>query len=249
MKLLKNLLALVSIITATVVFTGCKTYTKVVGEDIGNINSVDRYIEKGSTTLEDFLTKIQNPNIAKRNYHDCIVTRKILSATLNDLGKKIVIIQYGVDSTFKDRQYRTLKDIVLFLSDNEVKNDSVIEDVYYFGYAYLLHRKPKNYYVLSAQELTQWANLGHFYLRSNQKTGYFKKFFNVTEDNILKDRISTLYGHISSFNEENELNTLGQAGIDNFNIFPCIRSVSIEALDAPAIQRFILGFGGSSFSF
>lgn len=244
MKLLKNLLALVPIIAVTAVFTGCKTYTKVVGEDIGNINSIDRYINKGSSTLEVVLTKIQNPNVATRKYHDSIVTRKILSATLKESDKRIVIVQYGVDSSYTNRQYRTFKDAVLFLKDNEVKNDSVIEDVQYFGYAYLLHRHPKNYYVMSDQELTQWSNMGYFYLKGDKKTGYFKKLAKVNEENILIDRISTLYGHIDSFNEENELNTLGQAGIDKLNIYPCIRSASIETVDCPAILRL-----GTSLSF
>lgn len=93
--------------------------------------------------------------------------------------KKNVIVQYGVDSTYTNRQYRTFKDAVLFLKNNEVKNDSVNEDIQYSGYAYLLHRFPKNYYVMSDQELTQWSDMGYFYLKGDKKTGYLKKIAKV----------------------------------------------------------------------
>lgn len=222
MKLLKNLLALVSIITVTAVFTGCSS-SAIIGEDIGDLNEVDKYIEKDSSTLTDVLSKLNNPNLEKRDYK-FQVSRNVLSATLKNTKEKLVIIQFSVDSDYTEKQYRTIKDIVLLLDDNKINNNSIVKDVKYFGAAYLISDKDVNYYVMSNEELKIWTNMSYPYLSGNLKTGNFKLLYNVNEENIIKDCLLQEFGEISDLHDEQELNMLGQNGFKE-DVFPKIRVV------------------------
>lgn len=223
MKLLKNLLALVSIITATVVFTGCSSghFRTIWAEDIGDITAVNNYVKKNSSTLSEVLSQMSDPNIAKRDYSNFIVSRKVFSSTIENTNNKVVIVQYSADSNYMKDQFRTIKDVVFLLDGDKLDINSIIKDVKYFGAAYLISGEDK-YYVMSDKELTIYTNMSSAYVNGRYKTGHFKTFPNVTENDIIKDQISDLYGQIGEIKEEDELNSLGRESLDNEDIYPYI---------------------------
>lgn len=189
MKLLKDLsrmhflsLSFLSMLflAITFLFTGCASVLGVAGENIGNITKINTYFENGEPKLNDVLSKLNKPDFEIRDYN-FKVTRQIYSATLSDSDKKLVIVQYNVDSTETDHPYRTLKDAVFLLDSDTIGKNSIVKEVKYFGAAYLNTMDQFRYYVMSDNELKIWTNLGYRYLTCNNKTGYFKPIPEVTE--------------------------------------------------------------------
>ena len=164
----------------TFLFTGCASVLGVAGENIGDITKINTYFENGEPKLNDVLSKLNKPDFEIRDYN-FKVTRQIYSATLSDSDKKLVIVQYNVDSTETDHPYRTLKDAVFLLDSDTIGKNSIVKEVKYFGAAYLNTMDQFRYYVMSDNELKIWTNLGYRYLTGNNKTGYFKPIPEVTE--------------------------------------------------------------------
>ena len=189
MKLLKDLsrmhflsLSFLSMLflAITFLFTGCASVLGVAGENIGDITKINTYFENGEPKLNDVLSKLNKPDFEIRDYN-FKVTRQIYSATLSDSDKKLVIVQYSVDSTETDHPYRTLKDAVFLLDSDTIGKNSIVKEVKYFGAAYLNTMDQFRYYVMSDNELKIWTNLGYRYLTGNNTTGYFKPIPEVTE--------------------------------------------------------------------
>ena len=184
-----------SFLAITFLFTGCASVLGVACENIGDITKINSYFENGEPKLNDVLSKLNKPDFEIRDYN-FKVTRQIYSATLSDSGKKLVIVQYSVDSTETEYPYRTLKDAVFLLDGDTIDKNSIIKEVKYFGAAYLNTMDQFRYYVMSDTELKIWTNLGYRYLSGNNKTGYFKPIPKVNEFSVIKDQVESLYGEI-----------------------------------------------------
>ena len=88
----------------TFLFTSCASVLGVACENIGDITKINTYFENGEPKLGEFLSKLNKPDFEIRDY-SFKVTRLIYSATLSDSCKKLVIVQYSVDSTETDNPY------------------------------------------------------------------------------------------------------------------------------------------------
>ena len=99
------------ILAITFLFTGCASVLGVACENIGDITKINTYVENSEPKLNDVLSKLNKPDFEIRDYN-FKVTMQIYSATLSDSDKKLVIVQYSVDSTETDYPYRTLKEAV-----------------------------------------------------------------------------------------------------------------------------------------
>lgn len=238
MKLLKDLsrmhvlpLSFLSILflAFTFLFTGCASVLGVACENIGDITKINTYFENGEPKLNDVLSKINKPDFEIRDYN-FKVTRQIYSATLSDSDKKLVIVQYSVDSTETDYSYRTLKDAVFLLDGDTIDKNSIIKEVKYFGAAYLNTMDQFRYYVMSDTELKIWTNLGYRYLSDNNKTGSFKPIPEVTEFSVIKDQVESLYGEIGFLEPEDGLNMLGTNGYDHSDAYPEVQVVKGSAV-------------------
>ena len=237
MKLQKDLsrmhvlpLSVLSMLLAiTFLFTGCASVLGVACENIGDITKINTYFENGESKLYDVLSKINKPDFEIRDYN-FKVTRKIYSATLSDSDKKLVIVQYSVDSTETGYPYRTLKDAVFLLDGDTIDKNSIIKEVKYFGVAYLNTMDQFRYYVMSDTELKIWTNLGYRYLSGNNKTGYFKPIPKVTEFSVIKDQVESLYGSIGFLEPEDEFNMLGTNGYEHSDACPEIQVVTGSAV-------------------
>lgn len=183
------------ILAITFLFTGCASVLGVACENIGDITKINTYVENSELKLNDVLSKLNKPDFEIRDYN-FKVTMQIYSATLSDSDKKLVIVQYSVDSTETDYPYRTLKEAVFLLDGDTIDKNSIIKEVKYFGAAYLNTMDQFRYYVMSDTELKIWTNLGYRYLTGNNKTGYFKPIPEVTEFSVIKDQVESLYGEI-----------------------------------------------------
>lgn len=213
----------------TLLFNGCASVLGVAGENIGDITKINTYFENGEAKLNDVLSKLNKPDFEIRDYN-FKVTRQIYSATLSDSDKKLVIVQYSVDSTETDHPYRTLKDAVLLLDGDTIDKNSIIKEVKYFGAAYLNTMDQFRYYVMSDTELKIWTNLGYRYLSGNNKTGYFKPIPEVNEFSVIKDQVESLYGPIGFLEPEDGLNMLGSNGYKNSDAYPEIQVVTGSAV-------------------
>lgn len=213
----------------TLLFNGCASVLGVAGENIGDITKINTYFENGEAKLNDVLSKLNKPDFEIRDYN-FKVTRQIYSATLSDSDKKLVIVQYSVDSTETDHPYRTLKDAVLLLDGDTIDKNSIIKEVKYFGAAYLNTMDQFRYYVMSDTELKIWTNLGYRYLSGNNKTGYFKPIPEVNEFSVIKDQVESLYGPIGFLEPEDGLNMLGSNGYKNSYAYPEIQVVTGSAV-------------------
>lgn len=213
----------------TLLFNGCASVLGVAGENIGDITKINTYFENGEAKLNDVLSKLNKPDFEIRDYN-FKVTRQIYSATLSDSDKKLVIVQYSVDSTETDHPYRTLKDAVLLLDGDTIDKNSIIKEVKYFGAAYLNTMDQFRYYVMSDTELKIWTNLGYRYLSGNNKTGYFKPIPEVNEFSVIKDQVESLYGPIGFLEPEDGLNMLGSNGYKNSEAYPEIQVVTGSAV-------------------
>lgn len=213
----------------TFLFTGCASVLGVACENIGDITKINTYVENSEPKLNDVLSKLNKPDFEIRDYN-FKVTRQIYSATLSDSDKKLVIVQYSVDSTETDHPYRTLKDAVFLLDSDTIDKNSIVKEVKYFGAAYLNTMDQFRYYVMSDNELKIWTNLGCRYLSGNNKTGYFKPIPEVTEFSVIKDQIESLYGSIGFLEPEDGLNMLGTNGYDHSNAYPEIQVVTGSAV-------------------
>ena len=238
MKLLKDLsrmhvlpLSFLSMLflAITFLFSGCASVLGVAGENIGDITKINTYFENGEPKLNDVLSQLNKPDFEIRDYN-YKVTRQIYSATLSDSGKKLVIVQYSVDSTETDYPYRTLKDAVFLLESDSIDKNSIVKEVKYFGAAYLNTMDQFRYYVMSDNELKIWTNLGCRYLTGNNKTGYFKPIPEVTEFAVIKDQVESLYGPIGFLEPEDGLNMLGTNGYKNSDAYPEIQVVTGSAV-------------------
>lgn len=212
----------------TFLFTGCASVLGVACENIGDITKINTYVENSEPKLNDVLSKLNKPDFEIRDYN-FKVTRQIYSATLSDSDKKLVIVQYSVDSTETDHPYRTLKDAVFLLDSDTIDKNSIVKEVKYFGAAYLNTMDQFRYYVMSDNELKIWTNLGCRYLSGNNKTGYFKPIPEVTEFSVIKDQIESLYGSIG-FLPEDGLNMLGTNGYDHSNAYTEVQVVTGSAV-------------------
>lgn len=213
----------------TLLFNGCASVLGVAGENIGDITKINTYFENGEAKLNDVLSKLNKLDFEIRDYN-FKVTRQIYSATLSDSDKKLVIVQYSVDSTETDHPYRTLKDAVLLLDGDTIDKNSIIKEVKYFGAAYLNTMDQFRYYVMSDTELKIWTNLGYRYLSGNNKTGYFKPIPEVNEFSVIKDQVESLYGPIGFLEPEDGLNMLGSNGYKNSDAYPEIQVVTGSAV-------------------
>lgn len=213
----------------TLLFNGCASVLGVAGENIGDITKINTYFENGEAKLNDVLSKLNKPDFEIRDYN-FKVSRQIYSATLSDSDKKLVIVQYSVDSTETDHPYRTLKDAVLLLDGDTIDKNSIIKEVKYFGAAYLNTMDQFRYYVMSDTELKIWTNLGYRYLSGNNKTGYFKPIPEVNEFSVIKDQVESLYGPIGFLEPEDGLNMLGSNGYKNSDAYPEIQVVTGSAV-------------------
>lgn len=213
----------------TLLFNGCASVLGVACENIGDITKINTYVENSEPKLNDVLSKLNKPDFEIRDYN-FKVTRQIYSATLSDSGKKLVIVQYSVDSTETDYPYRTLKDAVLLLDGDTIDKNSIIKEVKCFGDAYLNTMDQFRYYVMSDNELKIWTNLGYRYLSGNNKTGSFKPISEVTEFSVIKDQIESLYGEIGFLEPEDGLNMLGTNGYDHSDAYPEIQVVTGSAV-------------------
>lgn len=213
----------------TFLFTGCASVLGVACENIGDITKINTYVENSEPKLNDVLSKLNKPDFEIRDYN-FKVTRQIYSATLSDSDKKLVIVQYSVDSTETDHPYRTLKDAVFLLDSDTIDKNSIVKEVKYFGAAYLNTMDQFRYYVISDNELKIWTNLGCRYLSGNNKTGYFKPIPEVTEFSVIKDQIESLYGSIGFLEPEDGLNMLGTNGYDHSNAYPEVQVVTGSAV-------------------
>lgn len=213
----------------TFLFTGCASVLGVACENIGDITKINTYVENSEPKLNDVLSKLNKPDFEIRDYN-FKVTRQIYSATLSDSDKKLVIVQYSVDSTETDHPYRTLKDAVFLLDSDTIDKNSIVKEVKYFGAAYLNTMDQFRYYVMSDNELKIWTNLGCRYLSGNNKTGYFKPIPEVTEFSVIKDQIESLYGSIGFLEPEDGLNMLGTNGYDHSNAYPEVQVVTGSAV-------------------
>lgn len=216
-------------IAFTFLFTGCASVLGVACENIGDITKINTYVENSEPKLNDVLSKLNKPDFEIRDYN-FKVTRQIYSATLSDSDKKLVIVQYSVDSTETDHPYRTLKDAVFLLDSDTIDKNSIVKEVKYFGAAYLNTMDQFRYYVMSDNELKIWTNLGCRYLSGNNKTGYFKPIPEVTEFSVIKDQIESLYGSIGFLEPEDGLNMLGTNGYDHSNAYPEVQVVTGSAV-------------------
>lgn len=213
----------------TFLFTGCASVLGVACENIGDITKINTYVENSEPKLNDVLSKLNKPDFEIRDYN-FKVTRQIYSATLSDSDKKLVIVQYSVDSTETDHPYRTLKDAVFLLDSDTIDKNSIVKEVKYFGAAYLNTMDQFRYYVMSDNELKIWTNLGCRYLSGNNKTGYFKPIPEVTEFSVIKDQIESLYGSIGFLEPEDGLNMLGTNGYDHSNAYTEVQVVTGSAV-------------------
>ena len=213
----------------TLLFNGCASVLGVAGENIGDITKINTYFENGEAKLNDVLSKLNKPDFEIRDYN-FKVTRQIYSATLSDSDKKLVIVQYSVDSTETDHPYRTLKDAVLLLDGDTIDKNSIIKEVKYFGAAYLNTMDQFRYYVMSDSELKIWTNLGYRYLSGNNKTGYFKPIPEVNEFSVIKDQVESLYGPIGFLEPEDGLNMLGTNGYEHSDAYPEVQVVTGSAV-------------------
>lgn len=238
MKLLKYLsrmhvlqFSIVSMIflAITLLFNGCASVLGVACENIGDITKINTYVENSEPKLNDVLSKLNKPDFEIRDYN-FKVTRQIYSATLSDSDKKLVIVQYSVDSTETDYPYRTLKDAVLLLDGDTIDKNILIKEVKYFGAAYLNTMDQFRYYVMSDTELKIWTNLGYRYLSGNNKTGYFKPIPEVTEFSVIKDQVESLYGEIGFLQPEDGLNMLGTNGYEHSDAYPEVQVVTGSAV-------------------
>ena len=238
MKLLKDLsrmhvlpLSFLSILflAITFLFNGSASVLGVAGENIGDITKINTYFENGEPKLNDVLSKLNKPDLEMRDYN-FKVTRQIYSATLSDSGKKLVIVQYSVDSTETDHPYRTLKDAVFLLDSDTLDKDCLVKEVKYFGAAYLNTMDQFRYYVMSDTELKIWTNLGYRYLTGNNKTGCFKPTPGVTEFSVIKEQVESLYGPIGFLEPEDGLNMLGTNGYEHSDAYPEVQVVTGSAV-------------------
>lgn len=213
----------------TFLFTGCASVLGVACENIGDITKINTYVENSEPKLNDVLSKLNKPDFEIRDYN-FKVTRQIYSATLSDSDKKLVIVQYSVDSTETDHPYRTLKDAVLLLDGDTIDKNSIIKEVKYFGAAYLNTMDQFRYYVMSDTELKIWTNLGCRYLSGNNKTGYFKPIHEVNEFSVIKDQVESLYGEIGFLEPEDGLNMLGTNGYEHSDAYPDVQVVTGSAV-------------------
>lgn len=213
----------------TLLFNGCASVLGVACENIGDITKINTYVENSEPKLNDVLSKLNKPDFEIRDYN-FKVTRQIYSATLSDSDKKLVIVQYSVDSTETDYPYRTLKDAVLLLDGDTIDKNSIIKEVKYFGAAYLNTMDQFRYYVMSDTELKIWTNLGYRYLSGNNKTGYFKPIPEVTEFSVIKDQVESLYGEIGFLEPEDGLNMLGTNGYEHSDAYPEVQVVTGSAV-------------------
>lgn len=213
----------------TFLFTGCASVLGVACENIGDITKINTYVENSEPKLNDVLSKLNKPDFEIRDYN-FKVTRQIYSATLSDSDKKLVIVQYSVDSTETDHPYRTLKDAVFLLDSDTIDKNSIVKEVKYFGAAYLNTMDQFRYYVMSDNELKIWTDLGCRYLSGNNKTGYFKPIPEVTEFSVIKDQIESLYGSIGFLEPEDGLNMLGTNGYDHSNAYTEVQVVTGSAV-------------------
>lgn len=216
-------------LACTFLFTGCASVLGVACENIGDITKINTYVENSEPKLNDVLSKLNKPDFEIRDYN-FKVTRQIYSATLSDSDKKLVIVQYSVDSTETDHPYRTLKDAVFLLDSDTIDKNSIVKEVKYFGADYLNTMDQFRYYVMSDNELKIWTNLGCRYLSGNNKTGYFKPIPEVTEFSVIKDQIESLYGSIGFLEPEDGLNMLGTNGYDHSNAYPEVQVVTGSAV-------------------
>ena len=76
----------------------CFTIVSLICENIGDITKINTQFENGESKLYDVLSKLNKPDFEIRDYN-FKVTRQIYSATLSVSDKKLVIVQYSVDST------------------------------------------------------------------------------------------------------------------------------------------------------
>lgn len=213
----------------TLLFNGCASVLGVACENIGDITKINTYVENSEPKLNDVLSKLNKPDFEIRDYN-FKVTRQIYSATLSDSDKKLVIVQYSVDSTETDYPYRTLKDAVLLLDGDTIDKNSIIKEVKYFGAAYLNTMDQFRYYVMSDTELKIWTNLGYRYLSGNNKTGYFKPIPEVTDFSVIKDQVESLYGEIGFLEPEDGLNMLGTNGYEHSDAYPEVQVVTGSAV-------------------
>lgn len=110
----------------TFLFNGCASVLGIAGENIGDITKINTYFENGEPKLGDLLPKLNKPDFEIRDYN-FKVTRQIYSATLSDSDKKLVIVQYSVDSTETEYPYRTLKDAVFLLEGDTIDKNSIVK--------------------------------------------------------------------------------------------------------------------------
>lgn len=156
------------------------------------------------------------------------MSRKIFTTSTKDPQKSIVVVQYSVDVPYGDKLNRTLKDVAFMLSDSKADENSIIEDVKFFGASYLRDTPNlQEYYVLSEKELKLDTNLGNTYLKSKYPTGRFVQSFNVTENDVLKEQLEYLFStNVENISEcsDQKLADSGLNGFKNEKAYPNIKS-------------------------
>lgn len=241
LKVFKLVLSLIALLCATSFLTGCSSFC----EDLGDVTEVNRYVTKDLTTVKSVLSRMLNPNEAKRSY-DYYVSRKLYEATQVNTGNKLLIVHYSVDFPLKSQPYRTLKDVVLLLQDDKISEDSIVHDIKTFGAAYLKNEGINEYYAMSEQEQKIFANMGNSYIQSSRKTGQFKSELSLTEEKLIKAETSELFGKIDDPKpvEDEKLNALGVTDIESGTTAPKIRIVKESyILDAIYILTVVATMG------